>query len=63
VKILRSITWTVMGPPEGRKGPGADMICLRCGAREAVPTPLPISQFASVVRPFQDKHCGCKEVG
>lgn len=57
--ILNSIDWVVMTPPEGREGPGADILCLRCGRRDAVPTPLPISAMPYFTRAMQEFHRYC----
>jgi hypothetical protein len=59
--ILRRIEWVVCEPPAGRRGPGADFVCTRCGRRDAMPVPMPVSALVYFTRGFQEFHRWCKE--
>lgn len=59
--IRRDVSWVLVTPPEGRRGPGADVFCTRCGRRDPLPCPCPIDALPYFTRGFQELHLDCKE--
>lgn len=59
--ILHTIKWVIATAPEGRPGPGVDILCTRCGLRDPLPTPCPIDALPYFTRGFQEFHRYCKE--
>lgn len=61
--ILRSVFWTVIQPLKDRKPGemGADAVCLRCGERWTLPTPIAVCALPFLMRGFQEMHRDCKQ--
>ena len=61
--ILNSIHWTVVEPLKDRKPGewGADAVCLRCGNRWTLPTPVAVSALPWLMRGFQEMHRYCRD--
>ena len=59
--ILHTVGWVIVTPPMGRPGPGADVLCQRCGRRDPLPTPCPVCALPYFTRAFQELHRNCKE--
>ena len=58
--IRKDVHWIVATSPVGRPGPGADILCQRCGRRDPLPTPCPVDAIPYFTRAFQELHLHCK---